>query len=775
MFSEHRHGVILTVSNHTIIRDNLLVDNSPGIQFHNSYYNQLNYNTIKNGNYYAILLFHSSYNFFHLNNFMDNNQIGGNSQAVDWNLNNRWNRSSTGNYWSDWKSPDNNSDGIVDIPYKIRSDSNVKDYFPLTSPVGSVPPSKNQPPMITTINVMVASVGKYYSVNYTATDPNTPQQNLTWSMSTNASWLSFSSNQELYGTPTKSDVGSYWVNISVSDGKLIDFTNFTLSVNNKSKPKPPIPTKGPVFNVRTGERSKKIQDAINNASAGDTIRVWAGIYYENIVINKKLYLIGNGSSSTEINGSQSGTVITINANGCNIRGFNITNCSSGSPHAGLLIKSDYNYINNCKFYNNGYHGLKIKESNYNQILNCNFDSNWGWGIGLSDSNHNEILTCKVIKNLYTGISLAYSRNNRISNCSIIKNIWGIYLFGSSFNTITNNTIKENIGWGIRASNDKYNSSLIFNNNFINNNNGGKQASEDHGMNFWNTSTKGNYWSDWTGPDKNNDGIVDLPYNISGGAGAKDYFPLTKMIFINYSQPPVNATPKVLNTNVLHNSYNVSVNTSELVITFSLPMNTTSIEASLKISPNINYTLKWEKNNTVLRIIFNNDLSYNTTYKISINNINMDLDSPFELVFTTEPQSGGKPEDHQEKGNLFTSIIYFAAIIFVLIIIIIVTFAVITKNRRKEKERAAEKAAGVEERKEFSGGKIAEEIYYDSELEGDSETLIEQLKDRALSLKKPSEFGPSQEKKFKSVQDKYRKGEISKDTYDSILEIMGKQD
>jgi uncharacterized membrane protein len=241
------------------------------------------------------------------------------------------------------------------------------------------------------------------------------------------------------------------------------------------------------------------------------------------------------------------------------------------------------------------------------------------------------------------------------------------------------------------------------------------------------------------------------------------------------EPPVNESPKVLNTNVPHNSYNVSVNTSELVITFSLPMNTTSIEASLKISPNINFTLRWEKNNTVLRIIFNNDLSFNTTYKISINNINMNLDSPFELVFTTEPESGNGYQDHLEENGLFNSITYFAIIILILIIIIIVAFAVITKNRRKEKERVAEKAAGVEERKEFSGGKIAEEIYYGSELEGDSETLIEQLKDRALSLKKPSEFGPSQEKKFKSVQDKYHKGEITKETYDSILEIMGKQD
>ena len=42
----------------------------------------------------------------------------------------------------------------------------------------------------------------------------------------------------------------------------------------------------------------KIQDAIDNATSGDIIQVWAGIYYENIVINTTISLIGNGSINT---------------------------------------------------------------------------------------------------------------------------------------------------------------------------------------------------------------------------------------------------------------------------------------------------------------------------------------------------------------------------------------------------------------------------------------------------------------------------------------------
>ena len=42
----------------------------------------------------------------------------------------------------------------------------------------------------------------------------------------------------------------------------------------------------------------KIQDAINNATPGDMVRVFAGIYNENVVVNRTIQLIGNGSEVT---------------------------------------------------------------------------------------------------------------------------------------------------------------------------------------------------------------------------------------------------------------------------------------------------------------------------------------------------------------------------------------------------------------------------------------------------------------------------------------------
>ena len=61
-----------------------------------------------------------------------------------------------------------------------------------------------------------------------------------------------------------------------------------------------------------------IQSAIDNASDGDTILVYEGTYYESIVINKSISLIGEDNDKTIIdyNNKDSGDIILINADEC---------------------------------------------------------------------------------------------------------------------------------------------------------------------------------------------------------------------------------------------------------------------------------------------------------------------------------------------------------------------------------------------------------------------------------------------------------------------------
>jgi len=111
-------------------------------------------------------------------------------------------------------------------------------------PITPPPPPENKRPVITTDNVHIAYVGDIYSVDYEAKDDDTPLINLTWSVTTNATWLTInSSTGVLSGVPGDSDVGTYNVNVTVSDGEGgLAFTNFILTVK---YPVPPPKNKRP--------------------------------------------------------------------------------------------------------------------------------------------------------------------------------------------------------------------------------------------------------------------------------------------------------------------------------------------------------------------------------------------------------------------------------------------------------------------------------------------------------------------------------------------------
>ena len=91
----------------------------------------------------------------------------------------------------------------------------------------------------------------------------------------------------------------------------------------------------------------KIQDAIDNASDGDTVFVYddSSPYYENIVINTSISLMGEDKNSTIIDGRGRSKVIIIknNTDYNQISEFTIINAS-----VGIRCLSNYNKIFNNK-------------------------------------------------------------------------------------------------------------------------------------------------------------------------------------------------------------------------------------------------------------------------------------------------------------------------------------------------------------------------------------------------------------------------------------------
>ena len=87
--------------------------------------------------------------------------------------------------------------------------------------------------------------------------------------------------------------------------------------------------------------------AVENASAGHVIRVFAGVYNESVNISPgvPLSMVGNGSSDdpaagTIINGTGSGSTILIAAHGCTVSHLRITGSGNGPEDAGVRVDAD---------------------------------------------------------------------------------------------------------------------------------------------------------------------------------------------------------------------------------------------------------------------------------------------------------------------------------------------------------------------------------------------------------------------------------------------------
>jgi len=167
----------------------------------------------------------------------------------------------------------------------------------------------------------------------------------------------------------------------------------------------------------------KIQYAINNASDGDTIFVYSGIYYERIIVNKSVDLIGEDRESTVIDGGGTYYVVYIGDNNVSVRNFYINNSGIYGTYSGIKIHGEFKNItieNNIIMDN--YFGICIGDPYYyKRIYNVNIINNY-------------------IQNNEFGIGFYEGYETFIENNEFINN--GIFIVRSSSrdNIVKNNTI-----------------------------------------------------------------------------------------------------------------------------------------------------------------------------------------------------------------------------------------------------------------------------------------------------------------------------------------------
>jgi parallel beta-helix repeat protein len=263
-----------------------------------------------------------------------------------------------------------------------------------------------------------------------------------------------------------------------------------------------------------------IQEAINAANDGDTIFVRNGTYYENVVVNKPVSVVGENGIITTIDGNGTGNVLTVSTDYVNISGFTIkgsgtnyispfdggdsgieldgvTNCAISDciiieNCLGIFLNlSDHNILENNICHSNSKDGIYLRLSN-NNIIDANIcNLNGGHaGIYLNPSNSNNLIMNNLCdSNADHGIKLQEFSNNNLLKNNTCTNNWnaGIFLRSSNNNMLNSNICyanKNNPGIILHYHNN--NNNLI--NNICNSNDGGigLQLSSNNNMLINNT-------------------------------------------------------------------------------------------------------------------------------------------------------------------------------------------------------------------------------------------------------------------------------------------------
>jgi parallel beta-helix repeat protein len=477
------YGIYIQSSDNNIIKDNTALNTGCGISIHNSYNSTISSNILSDGNY-GIQIYNAS----------SNNIISGNTISNNW-------YSGIFLYSSDTNTINGN----------MVSGSNFGIYLYRPSNGNTI--------------VKNTCYNNGYGIYITSSSGgNTIYHN---NFIDNTTQAYDAGTDNTWDNGRRESEGNYWSDYSGADNDGNGIGDTDLPHQGVDNYPLICPAGLIVHNVNNGEFYTSIQAGIDGASSGDTLKIGSGTYYENIVIDRYLTLMGGSANRVLIDGNHSGNAVHIVSDDVTIRDITVeTFYSSLAGFAGINL----HYVQNCRIFNviasNNYYGIKLYNSDYNMIDQNNLVNNI-FGIYVLDSNYNQIISnrfrynqCNIYIDPSTGneisdneisdgdygIMIEDSQNNTITNNIIYVNEVGIYIENSENNTFNENSILEN-NIGIQLTETSTNND-IYHNNFIEN----EVQATDSGTNTWDDGAgTGNFWSDYTGTDSDGDGIGDTAH------------------------------------------------------------------------------------------------------------------------------------------------------------------------------------------------------------------------------------------------------------------------
>ncbi|MCF8146618.1 MAG: IPTL-CTERM sorting domain-containing protein [Deltaproteobacteria bacterium] len=206
---------------------------------------------------------------------------------------------------------------------------------------------------------------------------------------------------------------------------------------------------GATIDVYPGD---KIQDAVNSASAGDTIIVHTGTYTENIEVKKQLTIKNAGDGGVTVNakkGSDPCIIIKSSGSGSTIQGLTLAGATSDDGVR--LDGADSCHIKDNHIRNNGHFGIHSTGVG-NTISGNTISSNGKDGVYSEKSSQTAPTTISgntIEGNGNFGIHAKQDYNQITGNNITDSGEDGVKIEGS-YNPIANNQITDNGNFGIHS-------------------------------------------------------------------------------------------------------------------------------------------------------------------------------------------------------------------------------------------------------------------------------------------------------------------------------------
>ncbi|MEW6510858.1 MAG: hypothetical protein AB1428_07875 [Bacteroidota bacterium] len=236
--------------------------------------------------------------------------------------------------------------------------------------------------------------------------------------------------------------GPFAENVTVNKALFI-FGSGNPAVSSFQLAATPITIRGcDVFTVATVDSTARIQDAIDAVTATGSVDVGPGTYFEHVVIEKAMNLIGNTGVLPTINGSGTGNCITVNSAYIRIKNVILTNAVNGL--AGTTTNSQFRYFS-CV--NNSGSGVSLTNSDNNLIHSLHI------------SGHTGLNGC--------GIELVSCRFNTLTGNELDSNTYNIRISGTVYrasmsNIVQANTLLDPGTWSLQISSGAATSHANFN-------------------------------------------------------------------------------------------------------------------------------------------------------------------------------------------------------------------------------------------------------------------------------------------------------------------------